>query len=72
MLTFEITEEGDEIEIHGDREGLVSLLRAISTVLESGDHDHLMSPSWGGKELAEEKQGETNDLVNKVSIYSWD
>lgn len=71
MLTFEL-KDGDEIEIHGDEDGLRRLLEAVRRVLETGEHDHLMTPAWGGAELSQEKQGPRNRLLNKVSIRRWD
>lgn len=72
LLTFELTEDGDEIEIHGDRDGLLSLIAMLKKVVDYSEHEHLMTPSWGGAELSDEKQGERNTLINKVSIRIWE
>lgn len=71
LLTFELTKDRDQIEIHGSEDGLRELIDALSRVMSTSEHDHLMTPAWGGSELAEEKQGETNTLINKVTIYLW-
>jgi hypothetical protein len=71
MLTFELTKDKDEIEIHGDQEGLSRLVGIISRIIKSSGHDHLMTPAWGGSELTSEKQGQTNTLVNKVTVRNW-
>ena len=72
-LTFEITPDGDELEIHATREGLLQLQKQIEYLLEKDkDHIHLMTPSWGGKELSEEVQGEKNQLINHVKVFIWD
>ena len=71
-LTFEISSDGQELEIHGDREGLTELIEIIGRVLRTQQHDHLMTPEWGGTELTQEPQGVHNRLVNKVSVYVWD
>ena len=55
MLTFELTNEEDELEVHFDEEGARQLVQAIQIALSSGDHQHLMTPAWGGAELTEEK-----------------
>ena len=70
-LTFELNKDGDIVEIHGDRRGLVYLKEQIELVLNKEEHIHLMSPNWGGNELTEEKQGEVNTLVNHVKIFYW-
>ena len=71
MLTFEIV-DASEIEIHGDAEGLRALANRISQLLERKlDHDHLMTPSWGGAELSEERQNRKAELVNMVTIHRW-
>jgi hypothetical protein len=75
MLTFELTPDLDELEIHTDREGLRNLLNYIRRLMESDEplprHDHLMTPSWGGHELTEEAQTENGRLLNHVKIHLW-
>jgi hypothetical protein len=75
MLTFELTPDGDELEIHCDREGLNTLMRALRRLADSKSplprHDHMMTPSWAGDELTEEKQGERNTLLNRVTLRLW-
>lgn len=71
MLTFEINVDGDEIEVHGDNNGLKALVQILQNVIQSGEHDHLMTPAWGGKELTEEKQSDSSKLVNKVTVHIW-
>ncbi len=71
LLTFELTKEGDCVEIHADPAGLKLLLGALEKVLRSGQHEHLMTPSWGGSELSEDKQGQENRLIDHVKIMLW-
>lgn len=68
LLTFELTTDNGEIEIHGDEAGLRFLIDAITKVIENRTHDHLMTPSWAGYELSENTQGVDNSLINKVTI----
>ena len=70
LLTFEIVGDG-EVEIHGDVEGLQDLIRSLTRVIETGEHDHLMTPAWGGSELSEEPQKAGAKLVDKVTIHIW-
>lgn len=71
MLTFELTHAGDQIEIHGDEDGLRILLAAIERALATKQHDHLFTPSWSGNELTEDRQGTSNTLINGVTIHIW-
>lgn len=71
-LTFELSADGQELEIHADDDGLKELIESLERVLRTRQHDHLMTPAWGGTELTQEPQGERNQLVNKVSVYVWD
>lgn len=68
MLTVEINKKDESIEIFCDREGLELLTKKISTLSEKGGHVHLMTSSWAGNELSEEKQGSGNELVNHLRI----
>ena len=70
LLTFELS-NGNEIDIHGDASGLRRLAETLQRVLDSGEHEHLMTPSWGGTELSEEKQSDQSALVHKVTIHLW-
>ncbi len=75
LLTFEFTPDCDEVEIHCDRKGLDTLLTILHKLADSKSplprHDHLMTPAWAGNELTEEKQGEQNTLLNKVTVRLW-
>jgi hypothetical protein len=74
ILTFELPQDGGEIQIHGNEEGLRELCGVLQRLLKSpkSEHDHLFTPCWGGHELTEEKQGSATDrLINKVTIYLW-
>ncbi len=35
------------------------------------DHIHLMTKSWGGDELSDDKQCSENGLINHVKICKW-
>jgi hypothetical protein len=72
LLTFELVKDGDGIEIHCNKAGLESLLSSLQRLLKTRDHEHLMTPSWSGNELTEKKQGDTNLLINQVTIHFWD
>ena len=71
LLTFEISEDGLEIDIHGSEEGLKSLADKLMRVAQLGEHEHLMTSAWAGNELSEEKQGISSTLINKVTIHCW-
>ena len=71
MLTFEITRDGDVVEIHANQDGLSTLIRCLEELRVHGDHIHLMTQDWGGQELTQEKQGPENRLVNHVKLMLW-
>ena len=71
LLTFELSADGEKIEIHGDITGLQDLLRTLQHVIDSQEHEHLMTPSWGRNELTEEAQEKDTRLINKVTIHIW-
>jgi hypothetical protein len=65
MLTFEYNTD-EQLEVYCDRDGLESLLRELVILKERGGHTHLMTPSWAGQELTEERQGEHTTLIHHV------
>ena len=67
LLTVEHNRNG-VVEIHLDREGLDLLIDRLMKLRQNGGHDHLMTPSWSGWELTEDKQGTENDLINHLHI----
>jgi hypothetical protein len=71
ILTFELSADGYQLDIHGDAAGLQDLLQKLQGVIRSHNHEHLMTPSWGGDELTEETQGKDARLINKVTIHIW-
>ncbi len=71
-LTFEWSEEHERLEIHASNDGLQKLSEIANALMNSSDnHVHLMTPSWGGNSLSEEKEGVKNQLINHVAIYRW-
>ncbi len=71
-LTFELRERHNVLDIHCNDEGLENLIDALTLLVEGKhDHLHLMTPSWGGVDLSENKQSETSTLLNQVNIYKW-
>ena len=72
LLTFELKKDGDEIELHGNAQGLRHLISRIEAALKNRDHEHLMTAEWGGNDLSDEKQGEENELIHHVKLMFWD
>ena len=73
IVTFELNNEKDCIEIHGNSEGLKYLADIITKLSnKNNDNEHLMTESWGGNELSEKKIGINNDLINHVKIFCWE
>ena len=71
LLTFEINEEQESVEIHADADGIAALIRWLELASRTNDHQHLMTPEWGGTELSSQSQGPSNRLVNHVRIVPW-
>lgn len=73
MLTFESNDENNQLEIHGDKKGLLELANNLIQMAEgnSAEHRHLMTIDWGGSGLSNEKQGINNQLYNHVKVFFW-
>ncbi|GAC42104.1 Imm32 family immunity protein [Paenibacillus popilliae] len=71
-VTFEYNDRDEKIEIHANELGLKFLISQLEKLLIEKSDLHLMTPSWGGDELSEEKQCETNKLISHVKIFHWE
>lgn len=74
LLTFELSEQKDELFIHSDLNGLRNLIDELNKLLKSAEksnseHTHLMTEEWGGYELSSESKG--GEIINHVKIYCW-
>lgn len=75
-LTFELSTSGDELNVHGDADGLRLLagkLMRLAELIESGhkDHFHLLTEAWSGDQLSTQLRGEGATLLNKVTVHGW-
>jgi hypothetical protein len=76
LLTFELSEEGDELTIHGDPPGLrllaerVAELAAKAETQSSPPVTNLSTSVWGGNELSLEPQGNDTRLIYQVKIVA--
>ena len=75
LLTFELSEEGDELAIHGDPSGLRLLAQRLSELASKAEagaegDDQLSTSVWGGNELSLEPQGSNTRLVYQVRIVA--
>jgi hypothetical protein len=73
LLTFELSEQGDELSIHGDAAGLRLLaerLSGLAAKAEAGTAgaEQLSTSVWGGNELSLEPQGSNTRLIYQVRI----
>lgn len=58
-----------EVAICCDGPGLDLLIEKLSRLRGKRDHTHLMTPSWAGDELSENKQGNDEyELVNHLRL----
>ncbi|MTI85644.1 MAG: methylhydantoinase [Firmicutes bacterium] len=72
LLTFEYNDVDENLEIHANKQGLKFPKRQIEKLEVNNTNFHLITSSWGGDELSEEKQGENNKLINHVKIFHWE
>jgi hypothetical protein len=73
LLTFELSEEGDELSIHGDAPGLRLLAERLSSLAAKAEagargSDQMSTSVWGGNELSLEPQGNNTRLIYQVRI----
>lgn len=76
LLTFELSEEGDELTIHGDPPGLRLLAERVSELAAKAETQsnpsiaNLSTSVWGGNELSLEPQGNDTRLIYQVKIVA--
>ena len=76
LLTFELSEEGDELTIHGDAPGLRLLAQRVSDLAAKAETasnpsvSQLSTSVWGGNELSLEPQGTDTRLIYQVRIVA--
>jgi hypothetical protein len=56
------------VEIRLDDAGIDDLVRQLQSLRGQQSHLHFMTPSWGGKELAE--RAAHGELINHLVVYS--
>jgi hypothetical protein len=76
VLSFAVDKDGGQLFIHADAKGLQELMRSLEEILEKlnqdqCDHDHLMSPLWGGTDLSEHTIEKDVQLIHHVKICGW-
>lgn len=74
LLTFELNEQKNVLDIHTNLNGLENLIDELTKLLKSAekgvnDHTHLMTEDWAGYQLSSESQG--GEILNQVTIYCW-
>jgi len=71
ILSIELNEDKDKVEILFDKEGLIKLRHALEKIDLKNlgtDHVHLMTKEWGGDELTSEVMHEGNTLINDLKL----
>lgn len=75
LLTIELNQDHDIIELHLNKAGAEYLIDAIKKLvsLDEVEHLHLMTPYWGGNELSDSKQNSNDDfeVINQLKIMYW-
>ena len=76
LLTFELSEEGDELTIHGDPAGLRLLAERVAELAGKAETQSkpgvvaLSTSVWAGNELSLEAQGSDTKLIYQVRIVA--
>jgi len=76
LLTFEMSEDGDELTIHGDPAGLRLLAERVAELASKAETQSnprvlaLSTSVWGGNELSLEPQGSDTKLIYQVRIVA--
>jgi len=75
LFTIEWNQKEENVEVHLNESGITYLRNVLNKLVEANiqDHIHLMTPNWGGAELTQEKQNQSNDvkLINHLKIVYW-
>jgi hypothetical protein len=53
MLSFQVIQSGNAIQMHCDSAGVATLLEKLASLLRHPGHAHLCGPSAGGNDLSE-------------------
>ncbi|MFT5832532.1 MAG: hypothetical protein ACI97N_000143 [Cognaticolwellia sp.] len=77
VFTIELDQQGETVEMHLNKKGAEFLREALNRLIKNNvnEHEHFMSPDWGGDELSSEKQNLSDDikLMHQLKIlYSKD
>jgi hypothetical protein len=76
LLTFELSEEGDELTIYGDPPGLRLLCERLTDLavkaetLSKPGVDQLSTSAWGGNELSLQPQGTNTRLIYHLRVVA--
>jgi hypothetical protein len=76
LLTFELSEEGDELTIYGDPPGLRLLCERLTDLavkaetLSKPGVEQLSTSAWGGNELSLQPQGTNTRLIYHVRVVA--
>ncbi|WP_415400637.1 hypothetical protein [Tateyamaria sp. SN3-11] len=62
LITVEVSENGQRVEIILDNEGVDELIEFVSSARVDGDA-HLRAPSWAGTELQEDHASLEGDVT---------
>lgn len=68
IFTVEWNERQQAVEIYCDTEGVLSFIRRLEALRQSGGHEHFMTPAWAGNELTEGVQGNGNELLHHLVV----
>lgn len=75
LFTVELNNSNESIEIHMNQEGIDSLIEKLNSLKRRNetDHEHLMTPTWGGDDLTiiQQNKDENVKLINHLRLCLW-
>lgn len=61
-------QKSETVDFICNQEGIQSLINQLKVLQKYGGHLHLMTPSWGGDDLAEEPIGNEGRIINHLKV----
>ena len=74
LITLETDRKGETVMLYGDPAGLKKLAENLLSLIERTregyfEHDHFMTPEWGGDMLTSNKQSREGRTVHHLKVY---
>jgi len=72
LLSVELVNGNDQVEIHCNEEGLSRLIEKLESLrTKQGDHIHLRAAEIGGNDLTDDLVGVKNKKIVELKVFNW-